>query len=76
MTFVVGPGSEALAFKPIPAFKSGPEAAMYFNSFLRVIPFLASVSVPFWPDDFMMGSPQLGFSVKLDRPFQLATAGD
>jgi hypothetical protein len=49
---------------------------MYFNSFLRVIHFLASVSVPFWPDDFMMGSPQLGFSVKLDRPFQLATAGD
>ena len=54
MTFVGRPGLEELPFKSIPVFKSGPETAMYFNSSLRVIPFLASVLVRFFPDDFMM----------------------
>jgi competence protein ComFC len=71
---LVGRGWEALAFKPIPAFKSEPETAMYFNSLLRVIPFFTSVSEPFWLDDFMDNSPQLGVSVKLEGPLQRITA--
>jgi hypothetical protein len=38
----------------MPARKSGAATAACFNSSLRVIPFLASASTPFLPDDFMM----------------------
>ena len=54
MTFLMGRGCDVVAFKPIPACKSGPATAAYFNSSLRVIRFLAPELTAFLPDDFMM----------------------